>query len=94
MPDDINALREELFATLRGLRNKAEPPPVEIAHAVVDVARVIVDSARVEVDMAKVTGANPASGFIPLPTAKTPPPKGTTVEPVPGGRVITHRMQG
>lgn len=94
MSNDITSLREELFATLRGLRNKEEPLPVEIAHAVVDVARVIVDTARVEVDMAKVTGANPASGFIPLPTVKAPEAKGTTVENVPGGRVITHRMPG
>lgn len=94
MANDITALREELFATLRGLRSKEDPVAVETARAVVDVARVIVDSARVEVDMVRATGKDVGSGFIPLPAPAAPTPPGTTVQQVPGGRVVTHRMRG
>lgn len=94
MPDDINALRSVLFDTLRGLRNKTIDP--DTARSQVEVAKVIVDSARVEVEMARITGQDSGSGFIPRPT-ETPAgnaPSSSTVTPVPGGRVVTHRLKG
>lgn len=95
MPDDITALRTELFSTLRALRDPEKPLDVETARAVVEVGKVIVDSARVEVEMARITGQHSGSGFVPLAAPPSSPPaipSNTTVTPVPGGRVISHRM--
>ena len=97
MADDITALRTELFATLRGLRDEKNPIDVETARAVVEVGKVIIDSARVEVEMTRITGQQSGSGFVPLaaPPAPTDLAKpGVTVQNVPGGRVTTHRLQG
>ncbi len=66
MADDITALRTELFATLRGLRDEKNPIDVDTARAVVEVGKVIIDSARVEVEMTRITGQQSGSGFVPL----------------------------
>ena len=96
MPDDINALRQQLFETMRGLRAKTIDP--DVARGMVDVAKVIVDTARVEVEMCRQTGHQPASGFIPLPSAEgstTPPAPGSvSVQNVAGGTIRTHRLKG
>ena len=68
MPDDIIALRSELFATLRALRNPENPLDVDTARAVVEVGKAIIDSARVEVEMTRITGQQSGSGFVPLAT--------------------------
>ena len=60
----IEDLREHLFATLEGLRDKEAPMDIERAKAVAEVAKVIVDSAKVECDHMKLTGGD-GSGFIP-----------------------------
>lgn len=64
MSNTIETLREELFGTLRALRDKDQPMDIERAKAVVGVADAIIDSAKVEVDYMKVTGAD-GTGFIP-----------------------------
>lgn len=97
MPDDIIALRTELFATLRALRNPEKPLDVDTARAVVEVGKVIIDSARVEVEMTRITGQQSGSGFVPLAAPPAPAESakpGITVQNVPGGRVTTHRLAG
>jgi hypothetical protein len=59
----IEDLRDHLFETLEGLRDKENPMEIERAKAVADVARVIVDSAKAENDFVKLTGSR-GSGFI------------------------------
>jgi hypothetical protein len=66
----IEDLREELFATLRDLRNKEAPMDIDRAKAVAEVAKVIVDSAKVEVDHMKIAGG--ASTFLPAPEQPKP----------------------
>jgi len=97
----ITTLRDELFATLRAIRDPKKPLPPESARAVVQVAAVIIDSARAEVEFHKATGMESRSGFIP---ASQPAPagaaaipeasSGTTITAVPGGRILKHRMGG
>lgn len=75
----IDDLRNHLFETLEGLRDKDEPMELDRAKAVADVARVIVESAKVEVAMLKVTGGISGTGFI---------PEGDTLPAVPTTRRI------
>ena len=65
MPNTINDLRTELFATLRALRDPTNPMDIERAKAIAGVANVVVASAKVEVDFAKVTGERAGTGFLP-----------------------------
>jgi hypothetical protein len=88
MSNTIDALREELFGTLRALRDKENPMDIERAKAVVNVADAIIDSAKVEVDYMRVTGAD-GTGFIPTNQTPLPPPDGIT----PPGLVSTVRHQ-
>lgn len=68
----IDDLREHLFATLEGLRDKDNPMDVERAKAIAEVAREIVSSAKVEVDHMKVAGGK-GSGFIAIEEKPTVP---------------------
>ena len=88
-PGDINELRDHLFATLRGLRDKEAPMDLDRARAISQVAGTIIDSARVEVEFAKVTGQQTTSGFLPVP-------KDAEGEPLPPGitGVRRHRIRG
>lgn len=63
MENTIEDLRNELFATLRGLNNKSDPMDIERAKAVAEIGQVIINSAKVEVDHMRVTGAK-GTGFI------------------------------
>ncbi len=63
MSTHISELRTELLATLRDLRNRANPMEPDRARAVAQVAAVMVDTARVEVDYIKATGQE-TSNFI------------------------------
>lgn len=69
MQNDISAMREELFKTLRGLGDKENPMDIDRAKAVSDVAQTIINSAKVEVDALRVIGGN-GTGFIPAYTPK------------------------
>ncbi len=93
MNQDITTLRSALFDTLEALRRKEDPIEIERARAINDVAQTIINSAKVEIDYMKTTGKT-GSGFIPELPAPAQAPKGDTVQPVAGGRVITHRMPG
>lgn len=89
----IDDLRAILFDTMRGLKNGSID--IERAKAISDTAQTIVNVAKVEVDHARITGAS-GSRFLGAPDPQAPEqtPKGTTVEPIPGGRKITHRLGG
>lgn len=93
----IQALREELFETLRAIKNANAPMDIERARAVNDVAQTIINSAKVEVDAMKVTGSNKGTGFIPLPGPEAPKPgprvtaTGVVEETQTG---VVHRMRG
>lgn len=64
MNHTINDLREHLFATLEGLRDKSAPMDIDRAKAVAEVAQTIINSAKVEVDHMKVAGNTSGTGFI------------------------------
>lgn len=63
MKNKIEDLRDHLFETLEGLRDKESPLDIERAEAIARVAQVIVDTAKTENDFIKLTG-NRGSGFI------------------------------
>jgi hypothetical protein len=76
MSHTINDLREHLFATLEGLRNKENPLDIERARAVSEVAQTIINTAKVEVEHMKVSGEMDGTGFIAsaaLPAPTSPP---------------------
>ncbi len=99
MSDDITALRAELFATLRGLRDPNTPLDLERARAVADVAQTIINTAKVEVEFMRTTGRNAATGFLPQeaePTkigkpSSTATPTGTLTT-MPDGRRV-HKLR-
>ncbi len=64
MSHTINDLREHLFATLEGLRNKENPLDIDRAKAVSEVAQTIINSAKVEVEHMKVKAWFDGTGFI------------------------------
>jgi len=87
MSHTINDLREHLFATLEGLRDKKNPLDIERAKAVSEVAQTIINSAKVEVEHMKVNAAFDGTGFIAPAALAAPasppnpaaPPAGLTV---------------
>ncbi len=74
--NDIAELRNHLFDTLRGLRDKENPLDVQRARAVCEVAQQITDTARIELDLMKITKERVASNFLPPPDTDTPPVSG------------------
>lgn len=84
--NDLDELREHLFATLRGVKDGSMD--IDRAKAVVQVAGALIDSARVEVEFARVTGRESGSKFLPAPDeADKPLPPGIT-------GITRHRLQG
>ncbi len=79
MANDASELREHLFATLKGLKDKTIE--IDQAKAMCEVSREIIDLAKVEVDFAKVTGGEIAGGFLNPETPQLP------------GRTV-HRLRG
>lgn len=69
---NIDKLRDHLFATLDGLRDKANPMSVEQAKAVAEIGQTIINSAKVEVEYLKATGGKGSSRF--LEGTRTEPP--------------------
>lgn len=63
--NNITELRDILFDTLRGLKNKENPIDINHAQAVSEVAQTIINSAKLEIDYCRVTGETSATGFIP-----------------------------
>lgn len=64
MSANIEAVREELLATLKDLRDREKPMEPDRARAIAQVAGVLVDSARVEVAYIEAVGGK-GTGFIP-----------------------------
>jgi len=62
--NDIETLRNHLFATLADLRAKENPMDIERARAVAEVAGKIIETAKVEVQAMKEIGGR-GTGFIP-----------------------------
>jgi hypothetical protein len=60
--NDITTVREALFNTLEGLRNKTID--LDHAKAINEVAQTLINSAKAEVDALRVLGGN-GTGFIP-----------------------------
>jgi hypothetical protein len=88
MNDNLTALRTELFATLRGLREKTID--IDTARAVNEVAKTLVDTAKVEVDFVRATGGE-ASQFMAPPAIE-----GNTAA-MPGNGIVSirrHVLQG
>jgi hypothetical protein len=72
--NNITAVRDVLFDTLRGLGNKDEPMDIDRAKAINEVAQTIINSAKVEVDALRVIGGT-GTGFIPALTPPKPEPR-------------------
>ena len=89
--NDIRELRNELFQTLRNLREKKID--IETAKAINQTAAVIIDAAKVEVDHIRVVGTG-SSEFISNPVSNTE--KTATgikrISSLPGGSITTHKM--
>lgn len=71
---NLETLRDHLFATLDGLRDKESPMDLDRAKTVVLVAQAITETAKVEVDFLKATGSEQGSGFIPQKQIEPPKP--------------------
>ena len=84
MSNDINALREHLFAALRGVKDGTLD--LDKARAINEISKTITDTARVEVDFLRATGGD-ASRFIGAAAGDKPLPPGVT-------GVLRHRLQG
>lgn len=63
MKNDMTALRDELFATLRALRDPESPMDCERAKAISEVAKVMTETAKVEVEYMRVTETITGTGF-------------------------------
>lgn len=70
MSNDINALREVLFDTLRAVKDGSVD--LDKAKAINETAQTIINTAKVEVDFMRQTGATVASGFLPVPGEAKP----------------------
>jgi hypothetical protein len=98
----IDALRSELFATLRALRDPEQPMDIARAKAVSDIAQTIINTAKVEIEHQRVTGARQGTKFLPAPEEDEPAkPNGAkatttgtkTISQIGGATVTQHRMR-
>lgn len=62
MSNNVNDLREHLFAALKGLKDGTVN--VDQAKAMSEVAQVIINLAKVEAEFAKATGSTTTTGFL------------------------------
>jgi hypothetical protein len=83
--NNINALRAELFETLRGVRSGSVD--IEKAKAVSELSQVIINTAKVEIDHMKLAGGS-GSGFLASAPALSPPPK--TTPTLNGSKTVTQ----
>lgn len=100
--NNVDTLRQHLFDTLHGIKDKTVS--IEQARAITEVSQAIINSAKVEVEFAKA-GGSPASAFLgAAPEARpgrTPPalaaapdsetPTGSVSRPKPG--VLIHKLR-
>lgn len=96
MSNDIIELREHLFDTLRGLKDKSID--LDQAKAICEVAKNITDTAKVEVDFMRVAEAD-GTGFMGAPnaarkiTSRDDKGNSTTVQQFPGFSITTHKAK-
>lgn len=83
MSNDITTLREQLFATLAGVKDGSID--LERARAVNEIGKTLVDTARVEVDYLRATGGG-ESAFLDTAIGSDNLPAGVT------GRTV-HRLK-
>ncbi len=83
MSKDITTLREQLFATLAGVKDGSID--LERARAVNEIGKTLVDTARVEVDYLRATGGG-ESAFLDTAIGSDNLPAGVT------GRTV-HRLK-
>jgi hypothetical protein len=74
MSNDINALRDVLFATLRGIKDGSVE--LDKAKAINDTAQTIINTAKVEVDFMRQVGTPVGSSFMPA-AIEEPKPSGS-----------------
>ena len=96
--NDIDSLREVLFATLRGLQDKDNPIDIDRAKAINDTAQVLINTAKVEIDFARATGQKVATQFLPAAPADEPATQITSTgirstRKLPGATITTHQMR-
>lgn len=108
MANDITELRDILFDTIRQLKDKENPLPLDRAKMVGELSQVVINSAKVELEHARLT-KTAGTGFIPLsapllaeshrdskPDPSTPVATATgtkTVQQIGGATVTSHRMR-
>lgn len=73
MKNDMTALRDELFATIRALRDPENPMDCERAKVISEVAKVVTETAKVEVDYMRVTETITGTGFFEQKQETLPP---------------------
>lgn len=73
MKNDMTALRDELFATLRALRDPENQMECERARAISEVAKVMTETAKVEVEYMRVTETITGTGFFEQKPETLPP---------------------
>ena len=83
MSKDMTVLREQLFATLAGVKDGSID--IERARAVNEIGKTLVDTARVEVDYLRATGGGESS-FLDATIGSANLPEGIT------GRTV-HRLK-
>ena len=86
----IDDLRSMLMDTMRAVKDGSID--IDKAKAISDLGQTVINAAKVEVDYAKATGQN-GSRFLGNDSAPALP-SGDTVTPVPGGRIVTHKLKG
>lgn len=66
MENNIETLREHLFATLTALQDKSDPMDIDRAKAISEVSQTIINSAKVEIEYAKIkeTSDHLGTGFM------------------------------
>lgn len=97
MSHTINTLRDHLFATLDGLRDKQAPMDIDRARAVAEVAQTIINSAKVEVDHMRVAGHSTGTGFIGIehkPEGETEPDGVRVIQNDANGKTTVEKRGG
>jgi len=84
MSNDMTALRDELFSTLRALKDKSID--LDTARQVNEVAKTLVDTAKVEVDYIRAGGGGESS-FLDTAISQDNLPPGIHTS-------VLHRLKG
>jgi hypothetical protein len=94
--NNLDKLREHLFATLDALRDPTNPMDLERAKAIGEVAQTVINTAKVEVDHLRLVGGEGKSAFLSggeaAPALDVPPLPEGVQGTVTGIR--RHRLEG